>query len=202
MKKLKVCFDAGHGGYDSGAVGTYFSGWGERMAHVYEKDLTLAVAKYCRRYIEEKSYPIISFMTRTSDTYISLSERCLVANNEEVDLFVSIHHNAREMQGRFGFEIETYHHEYSVVGKELAFIIQDNYISEFPISINMPVINRGIKTANFYVLKNTNMPAVLLELGFLSDPEEAEFLRMAGTMKMLARLTVEGLMIYYKIKIA
>ena len=193
MKKLKVCFDAGHGGHDPGAVGTYFS---DCEKTVKEKDLTLAVAKYCRRYIKEKDYPIIPVMTRTSDTYISLSERCLGANNGMADLFVSIHHNAREVQGKFGFEIETYHHENSVNGKHLAIQIHNNYISEFPTGINMPVIDRGVKTANFYVLKNTYMPAVLLELGFLSDPEEAEFLDMAGTQRMLARLTVEGLMIY------
>ncbi len=72
MNKLKVCFDAGHGGHDPGAVGTYFS---DCEKTVKEKDLTLAVAKYCSRYIQEKDYPIIPFMTRTSDTYISLSER-------------------------------------------------------------------------------------------------------------------------------
>ena len=201
MRKLKICFDAGHGGHDPGAIGTYFSGWEDGLAIVQEKDLTLAIAKYCSRYIQEKDYPIIPFMTRTSDTYVSLSERCLVANNGGANLFVSIHHNAREMQGRFGFEIETYHHESSIIGKVLVEVIQEHYIFEFPTGINMPVIDRGVKTANFYVLKHTSMPAVLVELGFLRDREEVRFLHMAGTVKVLARLLIEGLMIFYRTEV-
>lgn len=191
-------FDAGHGGKDPGAIGEYFSGWGrEVIVKVKEKACTLSIAKKCVDYINDQEYPIIPYMTREEDRYVYLSERCYKANKEEVDIFVSIHHNARPMQGKYGFEIETYHHKNSVIGMVIADIVQKNFIDYLPNEIELPVFDRGIKTAGFYVLNHTVMPAILVELGFLSDPEEARFLNTDVGRSVLAVGIIEGLMKYY-----
>lgn len=177
MHKYKVVIDPGHGGYDSGAV--------NNELEIKEKDITLKIGTYMFNELMKESYPnILPSMTRDSDVGVSLGKRCEYANSIDASLFISIHINSRPMRGKYGLEIETYYYGSSVNGKAFASIVQKNLISQ---EAALPVIDREIKEGlvwsvsqkkyvPYYVLKNTKMPAILSELGFICDEEEAMLL--------------------------
>jgi len=196
MKKI-IVIDAGHGGKDPGAVNPVFG--------VKEKDINLAVATYLEVELKLNYSNVIIFMSRETDIFISLKDRCLKANSiiksltkpaEPADLFLSIHTNAREVKGKYGLEIETYYCRGSVKGKRFAEAIQKALVSN---ENSIPTIDRGVKIGErwsktkekmmpFYVLKNTKMPAVLVELGFLSDAEECRYLSNFRNQKIMAKV--------------
>lgn len=157
MTKHKlVCIDAGHGGHD----------WGASYQGRTEKVETLDIA-------HELNYNLATvcdtFLTRLEDEYVPLYERASIANGLKADIFVSIHINADPDDDSpddpvaKGEEIWIY--EGSVQGRKLAECIQ-KYVSLFA------SVNRGIKeTSSLAVLRLTQMPAVLVEVGFIDDPE-------------------------------
>lgn len=153
---MELIIDAGHGGTDPGASG---GGW-------MEKDVTLAYAKLLSLAFEadwgEQGF---TTMTREKDMTVSLPDRCEIANHGIVDgwkeAFISLHCNSNE--GVPGFGMEVFHHPQSDQGKKLAESIDKHW----PFSAK-----RGVKEAEFYVLKHTRMPAVLLEIGFINNPDE------------------------------
>lgn len=172
MHKL-VMLDPGHGGHKPGGI--------NKELGFKEKDIVLEVANHVANELEDNYPNIISSLTRKGDIHVSLPERCGLANRKEVDIFVSIHTNARVMKGVHGIEIETFYSRGSREGKRLASIIQKNLLSE---KTPIETIDRKVKIGEvwskkkqkkvpYYVLRNTAMPAVLVELGFLSDFEEA-----------------------------
>ena len=153
--EIVVCIDAGHGGTDSGAINN----------NRYEKDDTLKIAKLIEEYLNNEG--IKTVMTRTNDTYVSLRERCKIANKKRADLFISIHRNSAE-QGN-GVEIWT-NSKKKQDDLELSNMILENLQS---VGIQT---NRGVKigsiegeNTNYYVLNNTNMTSCLVELGFITD---------------------------------
>ena len=153
---IKVCIDPGHGGKDPGAVGN----------GLLEKDVALDISLKLADKLNE--YDVI--LTRSKDEYVPLSERAAIANEAKVALFVSIHVNASADSSPQG--LETWHHPNSVGGKLLAEYIQSAVL---PIS---GLKDRGLKTSGgLYVLRNTNAPAVLVELGFISNAEDAELMK-------------------------
>jgi N-acetylmuramoyl-L-alanine amidase len=148
----KVVIDAGHGGKDPGAI----SANGTREKD-FALDLTLRVGQLLM------NHPRIQVIyTRSDDTYPTLEERVKLANEINADVFISIHANKFSRTTVRG--IETYYSRED--SKELASLIHSTLlpITGFP--------DRGTKQANFHVIKNTVMPAALLEIGFLSNPEE------------------------------
>ncbi|SUO99589.1 Sporulation-specific N-acetylmuramoyl-L-alanine amidase [Tissierella praeacuta] len=155
---VKVHMDFGHGGKDPGAVGDGLK----------EKDITLAVGlkigEILKRHNVEVSY------SRTTDTFIELSDRAKMANQAKADIFVSIHVNSATNTSARG--VETFSHTGSSKGAILAKDIQDSIIQD-----KIFTVNRGIKTANFAVLRLTKMPSALAELGFISNSEDAKILR-------------------------
>jgi len=172
MRKV-VMLDPGHGGHRPGGVNKRFG--------LKEKDIVLKVAEYAMNELVDNYPRIIPFLTRKGDVHVSLPDRCEQANYREVDIFVSIHTNARVLKGRYGIEIETFYCRGSGRGRTLASIIQKNLLSE---QTPIRTIDRGVKIGEvwskrkqkkvpYYVLRNTAMPSVLVELGFLSDDEEA-----------------------------
>ena len=187
-----VIIDAGHGGRDPGAV--------NEELDIKEKDITLAVARLCKRYIARYDLKLIPYYTRGSDEFVGLKERCERANNLEGEAFVSIHCNARPAPGVYGVETEVFHLPNSIHGKDLAQAMLDRVVDalhNLTVGTDMKVINRGIKTANFYVLKHTAMPAALVELGFISDKEEALFLAKVENQRQMAKAIVHGFSDYF-----
>lgn len=186
----KVCDDAGHGGSDPGAIdpkeklgddGIY-----EDNIYSEESDLNLEFSKIFREE-GKKEYEIIS--TRTEDKYIKLSKRCNIANVEKTDIFVSFHCNAAGPESARG--IETLYHPKSKEGKKLAAAIQKELIA----ATDTP--DRGIKERdNLYVLNKTHMPAVLIEMGFITNTEEERLLNDRAYQKKLIEAVLKGIRKY------
>ena len=192
-----VYLDAGHGGYDPGA--SYFG--------IAEKSLTLAIQSRVKAKLEAEGYRVVT--TRTSDTYVDLTDRSRAANASESDIFVSIHINASGSSAAQG--IETYYYqpyaEYPSrinatyhanptrlsMSDTLANAIQSSLINATGAQ------NQGVKRQTFAVLRETTAPAVLLELGFLSNPQEAARLNTSSYQETLANAIVAGIKRYYSI---
>lgn len=153
MKRKKVFVDAGHGGSDAGAVGP---------EGTKEKDVTRSVALQVGKALERCGIEVI--YARQSDHYVSLSERAAAANQADVNAFVSIHCNSATSAAASG--TETYAYSKASQGYLLAEDIQNDLISAVHLK------NRGVKTANFAVLRETNMAAALVELAFISNSYE------------------------------
>lgn len=155
----KICVDAGHSGFpDPGAIGP---------SGLRESDVTLAVAILLQKSLSTEGHQVT--MTRTEDDpeTDSLNFRCRIANEAQAELFISVHCNAAETPAAQG--TETYYLPGSSGGRLLAKAVHDEMV-------NIGLEDRGIKTANFYVLRYTDMPAVLVELAFISNPAEEALL--------------------------
>ncbi|MFP4018500.1 MAG: N-acetylmuramoyl-L-alanine amidase [Bacteroidales bacterium] len=187
---MRVCLDPGHGGDDPGAVDGIDR---EQDDEIYEDDLyteessiVLAVARKLRNLLKDE-HTII--MNRGSDKFISLAERVDLANKSEVDIFVSIHANAAANSQAHG--IDTLHYPTSTQGKKLAGIIQNKLITK----IN--ATNRGLKSRDdLYVLKETDMPSVLVECGFITNPQEEHLLNSLSYQYLLAECIAYGVSEY------
>ena len=132
-----------------------------------EKDINLSVSLKLGKVLENKGFNVI--YTRKTDVYPSLSERTAIANRANADVFVSIHTNAFN-SAAFGYE--TYSYPTSTEGGKLAKDIHDSVIA----NKDLYNANRGAKKDNFQVIRETNMPAVLLELGFIDNSKDAKIL--------------------------
>ena len=172
-----ICIDAGHGGTDSGAVNGKY----------YEKVATLGIALKLADKLKELGHEVCC--TRTVDVTRTLNRRCEIANKNNADIFVSIHCNAATNKNAEG--IETF--KYPTSKSTLAQCIQKALVSNFP-----EEKDRGVKETDFYVLKHTKMPAVLIEVGFISHDETAKKLYSYSYQMKLARVISEGIINYLK----
>src|SRR5690625_1517523 len=178
---VKVFIDAGHGGGDVGAVAN----------GLREKDLTLKIAKKIRNRLNKYSGVSVK-MSRTGDTYPSLSRRANMANSWGADLFVSIHINAG---GGVGYE-DYIHNTLS----------SNSRAGKVQRSINNEVIkatgwrNRGRKKANFAVLRQTKMPAILTENGFIDTKSDANKLKTNSFLNKVASGHVKGIAKHFGLK--
>ncbi|MGG7078244.1 N-acetylmuramoyl-L-alanine amidase, partial [Clostridium sardiniense] len=174
----KVFIDAGHGGHDNGSYGN----------GVYEDELNLQIALRIQKKLEAKGIEVR--MSRTSDVYLSLEERSELANGYKPDVFVSNHINSFEQESANG--IETFHHRDKTQYKPLSDNIQNNAIK------STGAVNRGVKSANFAVLRETNMPSSLFEAGFISNKSESSKLKTAEYQEKLATSIADGVEKYLK----
>ncbi|MTI81284.1 MAG: N-acetylmuramoyl-L-alanine amidase [Firmicutes bacterium] len=158
MSKKTIVIDPGHGGKDPGAVAN----------GLIEKEINLDIAQKVGRSL--KDYEAEVHLTRNDDSFVSLTDRANMANQLNADYFVSIHVNAG---GGSGFE--SYIHTTENPGTAELRRIVHNRIMDF--LSNKGIRDRGTKSANFSVLRNTIMPAVLLENLFIDNPSEAELLK-------------------------
>ena len=175
IKDKMIILDPGHGGNDTGAL----------RGSVLEKDITLQIALKVRDCLREKGLTKI-VMTRTSDTTLTLDDRVQTSNNYNADIFVSIHINASvksEIKG-----IET--HYYTENGYEVAKIIHQELID------NVDAMDRGLFKSKFYVINHTEAPAVLLELGFISNDSERNALLSEQRQTDSAQAIADGIVKY------
>ena len=198
--------DPGHGGRLPGAI--------SKCGRWREKDINLGVGRYLTRKVSDRSFKeklnLITFSTRSMDNHSSLSDRCMFANESvraygpPKSVFVSIHTNARPLRGRHGVEFETYYHKGSVEGWKLASRILEELLKLH--TLDIPIIDRGVKVGErmgkdktmkpFYVLRHTSMTAVLVELGFISDEEEAVILSQPENQERMAKAILDGVVKY------
>ena len=168
---ITVIIDAGHGGHDRGGIP------GQRIA---EKDMTLDVAQRLRNVLAASGYRVV--MTRDSDVFVSLPGRVAIANSYRNAVFVCIHFNATKRMGAGG--IETYF--YSRDSLSLASAVHYYVVG------GAPSANRGVRRRGFYVLRKTNVPAVLVECGFLTNPTEGAYAQTASYRQKLAEEIAAG----------
>jgi N-acetylmuramoyl-L-alanine amidase len=166
-----VVIDAGHGGYDRGGIP------GQKVA---EKDMNLDVALRLRNVLAASGYRVV--LTRDSDVFVSLAGRVAIANSYPNALFVCIHFNSANRMGAGG--IETYF--YSRDSLSLASAIH------YFVAGGAPSSNRGVRRRGYYVLRKTNIPAVLVECGFLTNPTEAAYAETASYRQKLAEEIAAG----------
>lgn len=167
-----VVLDAGHGGHDRGA---------RALSGMNEKDVALDVAMRMRPLLQRAGFRVV--MTRSTDRFIPLSQRAAASNRIGNSIFVSIHFNWARRRGAEG--IETYYH--SANSRRLAGNIQQEALRSYRAT------NRGVKSANFYVLRNNRRPAVLVELGFLSNPYDNRHAQDPRVRQRMAEAVVRGI---------
>ena len=167
-----IVIDPGHGGHDRGGV---------PYQRIGEKNLTLDVAKRLRNILEDAGYRVV--MTRDGDYFVSLGQRVGVANSYRNATFVSIHFNSARRSGANG--IETYY--YRSDSASLAANIHRNVVA------GAPSENRGIRRRGYFVLRRTNIPAVLVECGFLTNPTEGSYALSSSYRQKLADEIARGI---------
>ncbi len=151
---VKICIDAGHGGYDPGACGN-----GRQ-----EKDYTLRLALGLGEKLQQQGVNII--YTRTDDRFLELSERANISTINNCDYFLSQHVNSGG-----GYGVETFAYPTSNKGKDFAQAIQSSMVTN-----GLVTRDRGVKTANFAVLRGTKCPSILIENHFIDNSADMEFL--------------------------
>ncbi|MDI9216987.1 cell wall-binding repeat-containing protein [Clostridium tertium] len=169
-----VYIDPGHGGYDPGAQGN----------GIVEKDIVLNYGLRLKEKLEANGIKVI--MSRTSDVYVSLEDRSRGANNVNPDIFISIHINSAGATSASG--IETFYKK--DIDKPLAEKIQSKLISY------TGAVNRGAKWEDFHVVRETNMPASLVECGFLTNVNEAGNLKNWDYQEKLINAMLDGALDY------
>ena len=169
-----ICIDAGHGGKDPGAVGN----------GVVEKDVALKTAKAVGELLKKQGFEVV--YTRTSDVFVNLNERCRIANAKNADLFISVHVNSATNTDAKGTETLCYSKN------EFAYIVQKGLISALKTN------DRGLKERkDLAVLNGTKMTAVLLELGFLSNADEAKMFKKESFYSNVANAVVKSVCSYF-----
>ncbi|TCP55944.1 N-acetylmuramoyl-L-alanine amidase [Tumebacillus sp. BK434] len=172
-----IVLDPGHGGSDPGAVGN----------GIEEADVVLDIATRSKNYIVA-NYPATVYMTRTADTTLTLGDRTTFANNKGANFFVSFHINSYTSSTANG--LETYYYPGSTNGQNLATNLYNKLKAHYSTL-------RGVKSADFYVLHYTNMPASLGETGFISNATDATNLKSATFKQNLAVAYSQGMHVYW-----
>ena len=143
--------------------------------------------KLLDEYLRSKGYKVV--LTRTDDTFVSLEDRVSISENEKPEVFVSIHVNSATSNDPEGYETHWYHDN----GKHLAEKIQRNFAKELP-NAN----DRGLFKSKFYVINHTTAPAVLCEIGFISNDNERNELITNSRKQKTAKAISEGIIEFLK----
>jgi len=195
LRPLVWVLDPGHGGKDMGCEGIKSQ----------EKDINLEITKEVARLLRKNKPGIRLILTRETDEYLSLEERCNIANQANADLFVSIHVNYAigkpllkgtetyyaSLRGMDDAVLLSSHTKNADKSELLAWLIQKSYHDAGRIT------NRGVKPERLYVLTHTMMPAVLTEVGFMSNLEEEVYMNTKKGRKEIALCIYNGLIEYY-----
>jgi N-acetylmuramoyl-L-alanine amidase len=215
-----IIVDPGHGGKDSGAVGTHMVN-GKTLKSV-EKDITLSVSTSLAALLRSAYPEKHILLTRTGDTYPTLEERVNIANtvalkDNEAIIYISIHANASLNASARGYEVwylppetrrelidrEKYSESAEVI-HILNAMLEEEFTSEsttigrfilnrFQESLGAHIPSRGLKAENWYVVRNARMPAVLVELGFVSNVNDAKLMADAAYLKLYSEAVYKGI---------
>lgn len=221
LKVARIVIDPGHGGHDTGAIGP---------GGLEEKNVVLDVAKRLRRLLLTKTDAQV-FMTRSTDKFIPLEERTAIANEDDADLFISIHANANPDPKARG--IATYYLNFTTDPEALAVAARENATSqasvhqlqsliqkialtekveesqEFARDVQHDLVrdvakygdpepNRGVKKAPFVVLIGANMPSILAEISFITNPHDDHELRRGSFRQEIAEALFQGILTYMR----
>jgi len=216
----RIVLDAGHGGFDPGAVGP---------SNVKEKNITLDLVKRTANILNKNSPELKLFLSRTDDYYMPLSARTTTANQYNADLFISFHINANNNSQAHGMETffcsekasskeaaRVASFENSVLKYDRGKMVEKGYVNieeilflferkrywhtggkaaekiQQMLAQNIDLRSRGVNSANFYVLRRAQMPSLLLETGFISNPKEERLLQKDSFKEHLANVIATG----------
>ncbi|WKB81779.1 N-acetylmuramoyl-L-alanine amidase [Cellulophaga lytica] len=184
QKKI-ILIDPGHGGKDTGAIGMY---------GIQEKKVVFNIAKEIVRLNKTVlNNKFEMYLTRYKDTLISLNDRAYLAKTLNADLFISLHCNASQNNAK-GIEVFVHNSNSRFTNDaiELGLAISNETIGKLGFK------TRGLKFANFQVLRETilNCPSILLEIGFLTNIDEANYLSSVRNIKALAMCVLIGILNY------
>lgn len=184
-----VVIDAGHGGKDLGTEST-------KDPKYQEKILNLATAKFLGQYLQKMGYRIV--MLRRDDTFISLEKRAEVANSLKPALFVSVHYNSAPSEQASGIEVFYYKSENDKARTIASKKLGEEVLRQVLAQTNAK--SRGVKHGNLAVVRETNMPAILIEGGFLTNREERNNILTSAYQKKIAIGIAQGVDKYLKDK--
>ena len=216
-----ILIDPGHGGKDSGAIGTYRAG--KQELRILEKDVVLGVSNLLYRLLKEE-YPDKQIeLTRSDDTYLKLEERTELANGielkeQEAIIFVSVHANAAFNREAKGYEVWVLPSDYrrtlidpKALGEEnraiapiLNVLLEEEYAIEsirlarsvldgFDEMVGDMSENRGVREESWFVVRKAKMPSILIELGYVTNEEEAKLLADPSYLPKLAEGIYTGI---------
>ena len=173
-----VVIDPGHGGGDPGAIG---------IRGLQEAEINLDISQQVVALLKQKG--VNAMLTRTRDVEIDLEPRVAFAEKANADVFVSIHSNSFDASRTDVSGVETYHYS-GGSGQRLAQSVHKNLIRD------TGARDRGVKTANFYVIKYTDMPAILVEVGFVTGSDDAARLSSTSGRAKTAQAIAKGILEY------
>ena len=181
LKGLKIAIDAGHGGTELGAIG---------CLNDNEKDVNLEISKILKEKFETNGANVI--MTREDDSFVGLNDRVEIANKNNAQIFISIHNNALPDSAAHlkSTGSETYY--FYQQSKELAKDVVESLAKETGLK------NNGAKAQSFAVVRNTNCPAILVEVGYIINPEDNAKLIDKDYQNKIAEAILHGLENYLK----
>lgn len=181
LKGLKIAIDAGHGGTELGAIGCLNNN---------EKDVNLEISKILKEKLETNGANVI--MTREDDSFVGLNDRVEIANKNNAQIFISIHNNALPDSAAHlkSTGSETYY--FYPQSKELAKDVVESLVKETGFK------NNGAKAQSFAVVRNTNCPAILVEVGYIINPEDNAKLIDKDYQNKIAEAILHGLENYLK----
>lgn len=181
-----IVIDAGHGGTDRGTRAN--------APFCEEKRICLQTSRLVKKYLDQLGYRVI--MTRMTDVFIPLSRRVEIADQARASLFVSIHYNSAPAASAKG--VEVFYSESkgekvrAAASKKLAQSVLSRVIHRTSAQ------SRGVKKKDFFVIRETSMPAILIEGGFISNQEERESLKDHVYIDKIARGIADGIDLYHR----
>lgn len=176
---FKVVIDAGHGGNDVGAT----------REGIFEKDITLKISKYLEKELNKKK--VKTYMVRDKDVYVSLKERSDYSNSIKPDLFVSVHVNSSTNDTSYGIET----HWYKEDSRKYAKDVHNEMAKKIK---TWKTVDRGLFNSKFYVINHTDAPAILCEIGFISNKSEREEIIKQKRQQEIAEAIANGIYNYLK----
>ncbi|MDG4512043.1 GBS Bsp-like repeat-containing protein [Streptococcus suis] len=197
-RSYTIYVDPGHGGVDSGAS----------YGGVYEKNLALSVANKLKANLIQLGYQVL--MTRTADYNVDFkTERSKMANQSNADLFISIHFNATGLASSNATGIETYWYQYdpeyqpkinAAMHNDLTRLDESEILAnqvQASLISGTGAVNRGVRRDTFAVLRETAIPAILVELGFMDNPSDLQKIKEDAYQTKLANALVQGIDNWY-----
>lgn len=184
-----IVIDAGHGGDDFGTKSA-------STPKYHEKSLNLITSLILSDYLQKQGYRVM--MTRYTDTFISLQKRAEIANEKNADLFISVHYNSAPVKKAEGIEVFYYKDDEDASrakeSRKLATAVLAKVLKM------TDARSRGVKQGNFAVIRETKMPAILIEGGFLSSESEMEKIKDPSYVKSIAWGIAQGIQSYMEAK--
>ncbi|NGX28706.1 MAG: N-acetylmuramoyl-L-alanine amidase AmiC [Candidatus Anoxychlamydiales bacterium] len=186
IQRPTIVLDAGHGGRDQGAKIKY--------PYLEEKRLTLSAVLYTKKYLEQLGYKVV--LTRAKDYFVPLKKRVSLANSNNAEIFVSIHFNSCPNKIAHGIEVYYFNSQENKIRARNSMNLANCILSD--VIKKTQAKSRGVKRGQFCVVRETNMPAILLEAGFLTNPQERDNIRKKLYLEKISLGVANGIESFIK----